>query len=153
MLALYADFRGRARRGDIVTFFVALMGLAFVLVLAGVGLSVPIESERIGGLIFNIVVLFPMVALFVRRLHDQGRSGRWLIIGIPGLAFNFVDLSLQIVLKEDYFAAEHQSGYRAFLIITGMSTLALMVMMFLPEQEGPNRFGPDPRCGEPEQAR
>jgi uncharacterized membrane protein YhaH (DUF805 family) len=37
---------------------------------------------------FLLFLLCPAAALAVRRLHDTGRSGWWLLLGLPALAGN-----------------------------------------------------------------
>lgn len=34
------------------------------------------------GLLYSIAILVPSIAVGVRRLHDTGRSGWWLLIGL-----------------------------------------------------------------------
>ncbi|HYC47788.1 MAG TPA: DUF805 domain-containing protein [Burkholderiales bacterium] len=77
VLKQYVDFSGRAQRMEFWMF--ALINLIIVIVL-GV-----IDSFITGGLIYMIYVLavfLPYLAVGVRRLHDTGRSGWWLLIGL-----------------------------------------------------------------------
>lgn len=69
--AKYADFKGRALRSEYWWFwlFTVLVGLALSAV-----------SEAVAG-IFYLAVLLPSLAAAVRRLHDTGRTGWWLLIG------------------------------------------------------------------------
>ena len=71
----YAEFNGRARRAEYWYFtlfnFLILMGLAFV----GMMLNMP----RIGGL-YYLAVLVPGIAVALRRLHDVGKSGWYLLL-------------------------------------------------------------------------
>lgn len=76
----YVDFDGRARRKEYWMFFLftVLIGYAisFVLGLADMGIVV----NTIGNL-YPLALLLPGIAVMVRRLHDTGRSGWWLLIG------------------------------------------------------------------------
>lgn len=82
----YADFRGRARRREYWMFTLVNAIIAFVLgLIDGVmGLNLGDGSQPVGllGLIYSLVVLVPGLAVSVRRLHDTGRSGWWLLIGL-----------------------------------------------------------------------
>jgi len=71
-LKAYTDFEGRSRRKEYWTF--TLVNFVISILLYGVGL------DLLGGL-FGIVILLPGIAVGVRRLHDIGKSGLWLLIG------------------------------------------------------------------------
>jgi uncharacterized membrane protein YhaH (DUF805 family) len=78
VLKNYAGFSGRARRTEYWMF--ALISGIIVLILDGIGLVFKV-STYIGG-IYGLLVLIPSLAVGVRRLHDIGRSGWWLLIGL-----------------------------------------------------------------------
>jgi len=89
----YADFNGRARRKEywmfalfnIIFVFVwaILMMLAFALV-AGASHSFydPAIAANVAYYSYIILALLPGLALSVRRLHDTGRSGWMMLIGL-----------------------------------------------------------------------
>ncbi|MFM8915674.1 MAG: DUF805 domain-containing protein [Candidatus Limnocylindrus sp.] len=76
--AAYAQFSGRASRSEYWWFYLFT-------VLAGAA------ANTLGGTVGNlasIAFFLPGLALFVRRMHDTGRSGWWFlllftVIGIP----------------------------------------------------------------------
>lgn len=86
----YATFSGRARRAEYWWF--ALFNILASLVLqildlavfgaysmgpdAGMGLP-----NVLGGL-FSLAILLPSIAVWVRRLHDVGRSGWWWLLAL-----------------------------------------------------------------------
>ncbi len=78
VLKNYAGFSGRARRTEYWMFF--LINFIIVAVLDLIGLAVKL-STILGG-IYGLAVLVPALAVGVRRLHDTGRSGWWLLIGL-----------------------------------------------------------------------
>ena len=91
VLRQYADFSGRARRtefwmfvlfnaiaGVILTILDNLFGLATTTVVGGM----VVASTGILTGIYQLAVLIPSLAVGVRRLHDTGRSGWWLLIGL-----------------------------------------------------------------------
>lgn len=79
--AKYTAFQGRARRSEY--WFFVLFG-----VLAGIVASVldsilfPGVEEGVISLITSLALLLPTLAVGARRLHDTGRSGWWLLLGL-----------------------------------------------------------------------
>ena len=60
----------------------------------------------LGGL-YALAVLLPSLAVGARRLHDTGRSGWWLLIGlIPCIGF----IVLIVFLVQDSQAGDNQYG-------------------------------------------
>jgi uncharacterized membrane protein YhaH (DUF805 family) len=78
VLKNYAGFSGRARRTEYWMFF--LFNLIITIVLDVIGRV--IELGTLLGGIYGLAVLIPGLAVGVRRLHDTGRSGWWLLIGL-----------------------------------------------------------------------
>lgn len=86
----YAVFEGRARRKEY--WFFVLFYIIFSLVLALVDelAGTVLEGTNIGllGTLYGFALLVPSLAVSVRRLHDTGRSGWWLLINlIPLIGF------------------------------------------------------------------
>ena len=78
----YACFSGRARRQEYWLFvlFNIIAGI-IVGVISGVLVSVTnVTAFAFLGMIYNLAVLIPGFAVFVRRMHDIGRSGWWWLI-------------------------------------------------------------------------
>ncbi len=79
----YAEFNGRARRSELWWFllFNLLVGLA-----AGV-IDAVLRTPVLGALV-SLGFLLPGLAVQVRRLHDLGKSGWWLLLSfIPIVGF------------------------------------------------------------------
>jgi uncharacterized membrane protein YhaH (DUF805 family) len=84
VLGKYAEFDGRARRKEywmftLISFVVSILigfGVGFV------GGMLGLDQTMITILTFaySVAVLIPSLAVSVRRLHDTGRSGWWLLI-------------------------------------------------------------------------
>jgi uncharacterized membrane protein YhaH (DUF805 family) len=77
VLKKYAVFSGRARRREYWTF-------TLVNILIGIALGIitfVVPPLRALGHVYSLVLLIPSLAVFVRRLHDTGRSGWWFFIG------------------------------------------------------------------------
>jgi uncharacterized membrane protein YhaH (DUF805 family) len=78
VLKKYAVFSGRARRMEYWMFFLFNFIIAFVL---GFIEGLAGGPGVLGGL-YSLAVLLPGLGVSVRRLHDTGRSGWWLFIGL-----------------------------------------------------------------------
>jgi uncharacterized membrane protein YhaH (DUF805 family) len=84
VLRKYAVFDGRARRKEywmfcLVSILVSLaIGFASGFVGGMLGLSESVITMLALG--YTLAVLIPSLAVAVRRLHDTGRSGWWLLI-------------------------------------------------------------------------
>jgi uncharacterized membrane protein YhaH (DUF805 family) len=84
VLKKYAVFSGRARRKEY--WFFALFNIIFTIAIAiidgMVGTSDPETGMGMIGLIYALAVLLPSIAVTVRRLHDIGKSGWWMLIAL-----------------------------------------------------------------------
>ena len=80
----YADFSGRSRRSEYFLFYLVLYGAIFVIAVIGGLLSDAKEGMSgiaIGALVlFVLAAIIPSLAVSVRRMHDQNKSGAWLFI-------------------------------------------------------------------------
>ena len=82
---IYADFNGRARRSE---YWFFILFTAIVSAVGGVlDAILGIRSGVYGGTgpiqgVLQLALLVPTLAAGARRLHDTGRSGWWLLIGL-----------------------------------------------------------------------
>lgn len=75
----YADFKGRASRGEYWWFFLSYI-VAYVVALI---LSSAIKSLFLPlVLVLVVAYIVPLLAAAVRRLHDTGKSGWYYFIGL-----------------------------------------------------------------------
>ena len=83
VLKKYAVFSGRARRKEYWFFALFNVLISFVLGFIEVGMGLVDKSGRgpLSGL-YTLAILIPGIAVSVRRLHDTGRSGWWLLIAL-----------------------------------------------------------------------
>lgn len=77
VFAKYAVFSGRARRSEFWWFF-----LFYVIVDIVVQIIDVAAKTSIIGLLLALVFLLPSLGVDVRRLHDIGKSGWWILIGL-----------------------------------------------------------------------
>ena len=80
----YADFSGRARRSEFWYFYLLYFIVYIIALFAGAKLPTII------GLVLWVVLLglvVPTIAAGIRRMHDTGRSGWWVLLPIGNLVF------------------------------------------------------------------
>ncbi|MBE0672441.1 MAG: DUF805 domain-containing protein [Anaerolineales bacterium] len=111
VLKKYAVFSGRARRKEYWMFF--LFNLIIAAVLGGtLGLieviaGIPSTLSVLLITIYTIAVIIPGLAVGVRRLHDTGKSGWWLLITLVPIIGAIVVLIFQL---QDSQQGENQYG-------------------------------------------
>ena len=124
----YADFQGRARRSEYWWFF--LFNFIVTIVLGWIPFV---------GLIISLALLCPGIAVAVRRMHDTGRTGWWLLlpIGVGAAAGGVMGM-----------AAANGGDVGILGIILGVAYLAsaiLIIVWFCQRGTvGPNAWGNDP---------
>lgn len=84
VLKKYAVFSGRARRKEYWIFTLVSVVITIILRIIDDKLRLVVRSNDWGILsgIYALIVLIPSLAVSVRRLHDTGRSGWWLLINL-----------------------------------------------------------------------
>lgn len=90
VLRSYAFFSGRARRSEYWSYalvnFVVIAAIQLLVVVARAnGGVIAATPFMILSLIYSLGTFVPSIAVAVRRLHDTGRSGWWLLIGLVPL--------------------------------------------------------------------
>jgi uncharacterized membrane protein YhaH (DUF805 family) len=81
VLKNYAGFSGRARRTEFWMW--GLFNLIINAVLVVLGLVTGADTLFTGlSVVYALAIIIPNLAVAVRRLHDTGRSGWWILIGL-----------------------------------------------------------------------
>ena len=124
-LRRYFDFHGRSRRREYSMF--VLLVIAAIL-LAGIAMAVAkgsFQTQADFSRTFTVwagfamvPLIVPLIAVTVRRLHDLGLSGWWLVALPIGAAIPAIDT---------------------------LVSLAHVIVMALPGRKGANRFGENPK--------
>jgi uncharacterized membrane protein YhaH (DUF805 family) len=102
VLKNYAGFSGRARRTEYWMFF--LINVIITLVFNVIGLAV--KAGTYVGWIYGLLVLIPGLAVAVRRLHDTGRSGWWVLIALIPV--------IGVIILIVFLATEGEPGDNAY---------------------------------------
>jgi uncharacterized membrane protein YhaH (DUF805 family) len=91
----YAVFSGRARRKEYWMFFLFNIIIAFVIGFVtgfvGGALGIGTTISNFASVIYSLAVLIPGIAVAVRRMHDIGRSGWWILFPLVNLVFLCLD--------------------------------------------------------------
>ena len=109
----YATFKGRSRRSEYwwIQLFLVLTNLAvaaidLALMNGDVERFIANGGGGIVGLVWILVTIVPALAVLVRRLHDSGKSGWWVLIGFVPLVGAIV-LLVFTVLDSDRGENKH----------------------------------------------
>jgi uncharacterized membrane protein YhaH (DUF805 family) len=126
----FSNFNGRARRKEYwsYTLFATLIitGLFILMIFAGFRLR-DYDPSRMNGIgwialiiliIFGLWALIPSIALLIRRLHDIGASGWWVLLLYGGQLIPVVGL---------------------------LASIAIIVIACIDSQRHPNMYGPPPK--------
>ncbi len=73
----FAQFSGRSRRKEYWMFILFNLLVMFALTFIDALTGVPVLT-----MVYGLLVFIPSLSVAVRRLHDTGRSGWWLLIGL-----------------------------------------------------------------------
>ena len=107
-LKKYAVFSGRARRKEYWMFslfnIIIVLALAFVEGITGVA---PQSDQSILAVVYLFAALLPGLAVTVRRLHDTGRTGWWLLISLVPIIGSLV---LLVFMVQDSQQSENRYG-------------------------------------------
>lgn len=138
-LKKYAEFEGRSRRKEYWMYVLLLIAIGVVIgtVEGIVGLTGMVGPYGPITALFLLGTLVPSLAVGVRRLHDTGRSGWWLLIGYGPFLLSLVltmagSLQLAMILS----------------VLALVGFVALLVFMVMEGTRGSNQYGPDPKGSE-----
>jgi uncharacterized membrane protein YhaH (DUF805 family) len=143
----YANFKDRAARAEY--WWWALF--ASVVYLAAWLLDFVIFAGFIASPFFLVVylaLLLPGLSVAVRRLHDTGRTGWWLMLPTGAAILTVIGAYAAAIVNPDEPPAGIGLvfiGLPALLVIA--AGILLLVWMFQPGDPGNNRYGPNRYAG------
>lgn len=130
------DFSGRSRRTEFWLFW--LVALILQMIASYIDTATG-QRNMISGmgpvtLVVTFILLMPAATVGIRRLHDIGRSGWWMLLfGLPYLGWM---VSIE---------SGSQSVIAAIALLLG--SVILLVLLVQPGTPADNAFGPDPKRG------
>ncbi|MEO5774212.1 MAG: DUF805 domain-containing protein [Sphingomicrobium sp.] len=139
------DFAGRSRRLEIGYYWIASILVTNALIY-GLAATLRWPSSVVAKEVAQLIVAIPFFALFVRRLHDHGRSGWWLAVLLPVVPFNIYE-TLRVNFHA-YDPAWLDVGMWKLLLL--IPVLLLFAFVLTEGDVGENLYGPDPRLDSPQ---
>lgn len=147
------EFQGRSTRHEVISFWL-LGALGHLGTLKVEGISS--QTAAVFGIAWAILWGWPWTPLLARRLHDQGRSGRWAVLPFVGAAMLLLNWWLAPTGNgppmDFSLGSPHLHRSIAWTPLTigsfaafGMISIVTFLFYLLPNTKGPNRYGPDPR--------
>lgn len=152
----YATFSGRARRSEYWWFylFTVLVGIGTSVVDSILDLAFDNELGVVN-MLASLALLLPSLAVTVRRLHDTGRTGWWMLLPVvPVIVMICVVIGGVLVTLSAAYDGSGSGGIPssaivALLVASGLVTLAafvtVLVFLCLDSEPRPNKYGPSPK--------
>ena len=89
-----------------------------------------------------VLLAWPLLCLFIKRLHDTGRSAAWLWLLIPQGAMALSSLAMSGYLSAAILWLMTMLGVIANILCWGL----IFFLALKPGDEGDNAYGPDPHA-------
>ena len=116
------DYKGKTNREEAVVFWY-IYGF-FMLIAYLIDMHFQIKNHMVT-IIYNLLLFLPSLSLAVRRLHDAGKSGWWIVAPLLVLLlfapFLFSDPNSVLILP--------------FIIIEGIVSVFMMYLYLLPSKD------------------
>ena len=143
VLRKYAVFSGRARRKEFWCFSLVSFIIVLVLTVLDNQLGTFHQATDLGLFvsIYYLAILLPNFAVIVRRLHDTGRSGWWILLMSP---YGVVGAAMGVMPAGEMPEAMGLVGIMSIIGPIGL-VVVLLVFMVLDSQPGSNQFGSNPK--------
>jgi uncharacterized membrane protein YhaH (DUF805 family) len=145
----YADFTGRAPRAEFWWFVLAAIIVRIIAMIIDNIISINVWS--VYGpvtVLVALALLVPSIAVTVRRLHDTGRSGWWILLPIGAACLMLVFGGAAMIGGAAAGGAAGMIAGAGLMMLFGLlaiiADIVLIVFCALPGTPGDNRYGPNP---------
>ncbi len=153
-------FQGRIRRKDwwLWQVVIAIVGWVLASVVFGTsmgrpgfspGMAVVMGPAVIVPVVIRLLLLWPSLALSIKRMHDRGKSAKLLLIPYILFAFTTVSAVLTVASAAGGVSGGLFAGFGLTMILGLLSLIAgvwlLIELGFLDGTPGPNEYGPSPK--------
>ena len=161
MLGFLFSPNGRISRSDIwFKFFFPYLGLSIVATIVDRFLP-GADTREIGegpiSAILGLAYLWPSIAVSIKRYHDRGMTGWWVLYGalllIPGLVSVIMGaMGGQVSFEQLDNLSKLGTREAIFILVGAAEILVVGIVLFVIQyvlrgRRGGNRFGPDPLEG------
>lgn len=136
IFARHGDFSGRTSREEYWSF--VLFYNVVMLIVSASFLALPIQ---VVAAVFAMISV-PLAAVAVRRLHDVGRSGKWLLL-VP-----LSTLSGYLTLAQHSASSPSAIGWAILCLVSGIACYLPIRWLNSPGQMHPNKYGSAPTLEE-----
>jgi len=136
-LKKYAVFNGRSRRKEYWWFYFILIVIGCILAIIEGQFKYPSKMIAIPSKlawIFGLAMFVPSLAVAVRRIHDIGRTGWWVLIAF-----------LSYILPLRFFIHPSSAWWALIVLLTLIASIIFIVFMLSDSQVGDNKYGPNPK--------
>lgn len=132
----YFNFQDRARRSEY--WYTWLMNIIIITVLSVLKAFAPKLAFLYG--LYGLAMLIPQLSLSIRRLHDTGRSGFWLLAGLlPGGI-------VSLLIKFGGYSVIYFIGTHTILVsLIALAPVVILVVFFCQDSDFDNYYGPSPK--------
>ncbi len=140
----YFSARGRISRSQYwLRFFLPVFAIGIVLSLLQLA---DYRAFSILSSVFNLVVLWPSIAILIKRIHDRDKSG-WLVWALYGPAIAGLVLTVAALIA--VATGTHNFALIVLAVALWIATACVAIWFFvefgcLRGTIGANRYGPDP---------
>lgn len=134
----YLDFNGRVGRAQYWYYILVVFVLAI-----GVWLVSSVTTRALSSL-FSLALLLPNLGMTVRRLHDTGKPGIWVLLPlIPGVLM--IVLGSLAVLGGVFGFLLFIAAFAMIIWLLWLAAMAVLIYFCAqPGQAGDNLYGPPP---------
>jgi uncharacterized membrane protein YhaH (DUF805 family) len=141
----YFSLSGRVSRSQYwLRFYLPVLAIGFVLNLLQ---TVGLDGARTVSHVFNLLMLWPAIAVLVKRIHDRNKSGAlvWLLYGplLAAIVVTVVAIIGAVMNSGDAGLLGLISG-ALWVVVIGVAIWFFVEFGCMRGTIGPNRFGPDP---------
>ena len=148
-LGRLTDFKSRSRRSEFWWFMLAFIIVQYIINLV-LGLLLPVLPAQI----ISLLIWFIPFAVTVRRLHDTGRGGWWVVLSwlasaayslyfiFSGLMDELTSVNADPTAALKMFTDPVMGGLNIFYVLTAIILVIFCVLDGKPE---PNQYGESPK--------
>ncbi len=94
-------------------------------------------------LLLNLFLIWPSIAVPVKRFHDRGMTGWWVLLFAVGIGFSAAFAIFEVLANAG--AGSMGSAGVALFVMGALLLTQFVILYCLPGEDGSNKYGDDPR--------